>query len=45
MHNNNHYGLVLAILVAGELQEVEEECRDAWEAIAGGSHPADYVCF
>ena len=33
MHNNNHYGLVLAILVAGELQEVEEECRDAWEAI------------
>lgn len=35
MHKNNPYGLMLAILIATELQGVSEECRDASEAMVG----------
>lgn len=35
MYKNNHYGLMLAIVVAAELQGVREECRDALESIIG----------
>ena len=35
MYKNNHYGLMLAIVFAAELQGVREECRDALESIIG----------
>ena len=33
MYKNNHYGLMLAIMVAADLQGIFEECRDASESI------------
>jgi len=33
MYKNNHYGLMLAIMVAADSQGIFEECRDASESI------------
>ena len=35
MYKNNHYGLMLAIVVAAGLQRVHEECRDTAESVVG----------
>jgi hypothetical protein len=33
MSKNTSYGLILAIVITAELQEILGECRDAWESI------------
>ena len=35
MYKYNHYGLMLAIVVAAGLQRVHEECRDTAESVVG----------